>query len=65
MHTIIDELRVRNARVFEIEEKLHGDQRWRKEEFWVMVARKWLPIAYLTVAMAILVSGIVHTLTSG
>ena len=64
LHTIIDELRVRNAKVVKIEEKLYGHQRWKKEEFWIKVARKWLPIAYLTVALAILVSGIVHALTS-
>ena len=65
LHTIIDELRVRKGNVFKMEEKVDDDNIWRKESFWVKVARVWLPIAYMLVALGILVPGIINTIASG
>ena len=65
LHTIIDELRVRNGNVFKMEEKVNVDKLWRTESFWVMIARTWLPLAYMLVALGILVPGIINTIISG
>ena len=65
LHTIIDELRLQNGNVFIMEEKVYNDKIWKKESFWVKVARVWLPIAYMLVALGILVPGIINTLFSG
>ena len=65
LHTIIDELRLQNGNVFIMEEKVDNDKIWKKESFWVKVARVWLPIAYMLVALGILVPGIINTLFSG
>ena len=65
LHTIIDELRVRNGIVFKMEEEGNANKMWRKESFWVTIGRIWLPIAYLMVALGILVSGIINTVASG
>ena len=65
LHTIIDELRVRKGNVFKMEEEGNTNKMWKKESFWVNIARIWLPIAYLMVAFGIFVSGIINTVTSG
>ena len=65
LHTIIDELRLQNGNVFIMEEKVDNDKIWKKESFWVKVARTWLPIAYMLVALGILVPGIINTIFSG
>ena len=65
LHTIIDEVRVQNMRVFKVGEEIDGDKMWKKESFWVMISRIWLPTAYLFAALGILVPGIINTISSG
>ena len=68
---IIDNLRGNDNKVFKINNKILNipeakDKRWwERASVWIAVARVALPVAYVLVALAIIVPGIINIMIEG
>ena len=67
----IDNMRVNDNKVFKINNKIlnipeaKGKRWWKRASVWIAVARVALPVAYLLVALAIIVPGIINIMIKG
>ena len=61
LHVIIDELRGDDNRVFKMTE-VKEKRWWQKTSLWITFARVGLPVAYILVALAIVMPGILNIL---
>ena len=64
LHTIIDDLRSDDVKVFKIED-MKEERWWKKASLWIKLARVWLPMTYLVIAMSLVVSGILNVILVG
>ena len=64
LHTIIDDLRSDDVKVFKIED-MKEERWWKKASLWIKLARVWLPMTYLVIAMSLVVSGILNVILGG
>ena len=64
LHTIIDDLRSDDVKVFKIED-MKEERWWKKASLWIKLARVWLPMTYLVIAKSLVVSGILNVTLGG
>ena len=68
---IIDNLRGNDNKVFKINNKMlsipetKGKRWWERTSVWTAIARVALPVAYVLVALAIIVPGIINIMIEG
>ena len=61
LHAIIDELRGDDSKVFKMTEEKEKKW-WKNTSVWITLARVGLPVAYVLVALAIVMPGILNIL---
>ena len=64
LHAIIDDLRANDNKVFRVKEAKEK-RWWEKTSVWIKIARVGLPVAYMMVALAIVVPGIINIIVQG
>ena len=71
LHAIIDDLRCNENKVFKINNKVYPipeekERRWwERASVWIAFAKIGLPMAYMLVALAIVVPGIINIVVEG
>ena len=71
LHTIIDDLRGNENKVFKINNKAckmpeaKEKRWWERASIWITLARVGLPVVYMLVALAIVVPGIINIVVEG
>ena len=71
LHTIIEDLRCNENKVFKINNKVlqipeeKKRRWWERASVWITLAKVGLPIAYMLVALAIVVPGVINVVVEG
>ena len=71
LHTVIDDLRGNESKVFKINNKILSipetkkKRWWERISVWITVAKLVLPMAYMLVALAIVMVGVINILVEG
>ena len=71
LHAVIDDLRSNENKVFKINNKVFKipekkEKRWwERASVWIAFAKVGLPVAYMLVALAIVVPGIINIVVEG
>ena len=63
LHTIIAELLCDNVKLFKVSDKIRADKTTRhimSATFWIWTSRVILPVAYVVVALAIVLPGVLN-----